>query len=215
MSEYRVDATYDYVCGSDECGYGSWAGPLTVCAVVVSRLWVPPTGLTDSKALSPAARERLYAPLINGTIHCVVNVDSEEIDRLGVGVVLLMAHQRAIRGALQAHKDLGCVGKTLVIVDGNLDIPGAVSLPKADLLIPAVSAASVIGKVQRDRYMADMDALYPGYGFKTGCGYGTKQHQEGLKRLGICPIHRKSYSPIAAMVPSNELRETWMLVEDD
>jgi ribonuclease HII len=205
----------DYILGSDECGFGSWAGPLTVCAVVASKNWTPPDGVKDSKALPPASREKVYEALITKTIYCLVSVGVEEIDRRGVGVVLLEAHAKALRGAFEVHKDLGVVGKTLVIVDGNLSIPGTIALPKADALIPAVSAASIIGKVSRDRHMAEMDVLYPGYGFKTNCGYGTPEHQAALKRLGICPIHRKSYAPIAALLPTDEPREAWFGLGDE
>lgn len=210
----KIDGS-DYILGSDECGYGSWAGPLTVCAVVASKNWTPPDGVKDSKALTPASRERVYEALITKTIYCMLTVSAEEIDRRGVGVVLLEAHAKAIQGAYQAHKDLGVVGKTLVIVDGNLSIPGTIALPKADALIPAVSAASIIGKVSRDRHMAEMDVRYPGYGFKTNCGYGTQEHQAALKRLGICAIHRKSYAPIAALLPTDEPREAWFGLDDE
>jgi len=198
--------TCNYVCGSDECGLGAWAGNLTVCATITPRDWTFP-GVTDSKKLTATARERLYPVLSKTLTHCIVHINPEEIDREGVGNVWLKAHVRAIQGALEAHKALGHTDTPLVIADGNRSVPGAISLPKADLLIPAVSAASILAKVTRDRLMREMDVLYPGYGFSRNCAYGTQEHRAALERLGVCPIHRMSYSPMSSMKKTPEVEQ--------
>jgi ribonuclease HII len=203
-------SAHNFVCGSDEVGYGSWAGPTTVCAVVVSNTWTCP-GVTDSKKLTTAAREKLFPKLVSLTHH-LVHVEADEIDRRGIGVVLPEAHSRAIQGALDAHKAHGYTDPPLVIIDGSRGVFGAIALPKADLLIPAVSAASIIAKVTRDRIMREMDSKYPGYGFLTGVGYGTKKHQEALEILGPSPIHRMSYSPMKELAVGREL---WMMMGNE
>ncbi len=206
----------DYIVGSDEVGYGAWAGPLTVCAVLVSRDWPGASLVRDSKALTPARRESIFKKVTPTVVWELINVDSEEIDKHGVYNVLLQAHQRAIQGAIAKHEALGCVGKTVAIVDGNLDIPGAISLPKADALVPAVSAASILAKVTRDRHMTEMNTKYPGYSFAQHYGYGVPAHVEALQKLGVCPIHRRSYAPIAELIRDQapeEPREAWTLLE--
>jgi len=200
--------THDFICGSDEAGYGAWAGPLVVCAVVVPRTWLL-EGLTDSKKLSATVRERLYATLVKTVPHYMVEVTPEEIDAEGVGKAWPKAHEKAIQGALDAHKG----EQPLVIVDGNRSFSGATALPKADLLIPAVSAASVLAKVHRDRIMREMDLEYPGYAFKSHVGYGTQKHRAALERLGVTPIHRKSYSPISSMVVNPEAPDIMELLD--
>lgn len=198
---------HEYVCGSDEVGYGAWAGPLVVCAAVSSNreilashkdgMVVSPT---DSKKLTIAQRESLYPVLVKTVTHAIVRIEPEEIDAQGLGRVWEAAHVRAIQEALDAHKGNGHEEVPLVIVDGNRSVFGATALPKADLLVPAVSMASILAKVYRDRLMYEMDEKYPGYGFKKHVGYGTAQHKTALSQHGVTPIHRKSYAPIAAML---------------
>ena len=190
----------EFICGSDECGLGAWAGNLTVCAVVTPKNWSFP-GVTDSKKLSIAARERLY-PTLKMLTHFIVQKEPDEIDQMGIGKVWERAHIEAIQGALNAHKSKGHLDTPLVIVDGNREVFGALTLPKADLLIQAVSAASIIAKVTRDHIMGEMDTVYPGFGFKKHVGYGTTGHRLALERLGVTPIHRKSYAPIIKMITS-------------
>jgi ribonuclease HII len=198
-------ATVDHVCGSDEVGLGCWAGSLVVCAVVAHRSWAFP-GVTDSKKLTPAAREQLYPRLTaeESLSYNLVEFSAQEIDEMGVGVAWKKAHSNAIQGALDLHESRGHSDTPLVIVDGNRGLLGALALPKADLLIPAVSAASIIAKVYRDRLMKKLDAEYPGYGFSSHVGYGTKQHQRALSLRGVCPIHRMSYAPMKFMRKKTE-----------
>jgi len=91
------------------------------------------------------------------------------------------------------------VYEPLTIVDGKIPVEGAIALPKADLLIPAVSLASIIAKGTRDRIMTELSKVHPGYGFENHFGYGTPEHQAALEKLGPCSIHRRSYAPIARM----------------
>lgn len=194
----------DYVIGSDECGYGSWAGPLVVCAALVSRDWPDAHLVADSKALTPARRTAICKQIIKTVLFVIESVKPPEIDAQGVYEAVLGAHQRAIAAVQAKHEESGCVGTIEIIVDGNLPIPGARSLPKADALIPAVSAASIIGKVARDRHMVKEAVLYPGYDFEHSMGYGTPKHHEALRRLGPCPIHRRSYAPVARVLRERE-----------
>lgn len=205
-------SAHAFVCGSDEVGFGSWAGPLVVCAVVVPMNWVAPEGVavgvvTDSKQLTPATRERLY-PKLQELTHCIVKIPPSEIDFMGVSTAWEVAHTRAIEGALRQHdggvhrlhwgyKQRGAA--PLVIIDGDRSVPGATALPKGDALVPAVSAASIIAKVYRDRIMRDLASQHPGYGWETNVGYGTPAHRLGLDRFGLTPHHRMSYAPMKEM----------------
>ena len=184
-----------FVVASDEAGYGAWAGPLVVVSVCVPRDWVGPKGLTDSKKLTEARRETLFELLIaDPGVQWVSHFTGPtEIDKLGVYRANIRAHI-AVHGS---RTEAGC----LHVADGNLDLgPNIVSQPKADALVPAVSAASIIAKVRRDREMVGYDRTYPGYDFAGSKGYGVPKHQAGLSLLGPCKIHRMSYAPVAAAV---------------
>lgn len=189
----RIDSSRsELICGTDEVGYGAWAGPLLIVAVCVPRTWKAPKGLTDSKKLTEGQREAL-AVLLRADPEVKfhpVPVWPKGIDELGVYRANIRAHQEA-HGKFE--------GDVLHVADGNLDLgPDIVSLPKADTLVPAVSAASIIAKVTRDQFMARLDEKYPGYGFKAHKGYGVPVHQEALTRLGPSEVHRMSYGPVAA-----------------
>ena len=192
-----------FICGSDECGLGSWSGPLSVCAVVAPRGWSLP-GVTDSKKLSRVARERIYPELIKQVTYCLVHIEPREFDFLGAGKAFVEAHTRAITGALDAHRDKGHEAIPRVIIDGVRSVAGATPLPKADLLIPAVSAASIIAKVNHDWRMDELDKLFPGYGFSKNSGYGVPSHRAALQRLGVSAAHRRSYAPMRDMVSASD-----------
>lgn len=188
-------AEHDFVCGSDECGLGAWCGPLSVCAVVVPRGWSY-AGVTDSKKLSRKARERVYPELIKRVTFCLVHIEAPEFDALGASAAFIEAHTRAIKGALQQHSG----SQPFVVIDGSRSVAGAYPLPKADLLVAAVSAASIIAKVNHDWRMDELDRQHPGYGLSKSVGYGTPAHLAALRRLGVTSAHRKTYAPMREML---------------
>ncbi len=197
-----------WVIGTDEVGYGAWAGPLVVAAVLVPKGWIPPAGLTDSKKVKKEeAREQLFDVLLAdpSVQHLVHTTPPEKLDQLGVGVALVQAHQ-------SLHASFRMVQPSaLCIADGNLALgAGILSEPRADGYVSAVSAASIIAKVTRDRVMREADNLYQGYGFASHKGYGGNEehaHMKALRKLGPCPIHRRSYQPIAGLIQDNSLDE--------
>lgn len=176
------------LCGIDEAGRGPLAGPVCAAACVLPAGLVI-EGLNDSKKLSEKRREALYETITTRALAWgVCLVDEKTIDEINI----LQATYRAMRGAVEA---LG-MRPELCLVDGNRD-PG-LGLPtrtvvKGDASCASVAAASILAKVTRDRLMLRYDAEYPGYGFALHKGYGTKAHYEALERLGLCPIHRRSF----------------------
>lgn len=198
------NCTADYIIGSDECGYGAWAGPLVVCAAIISREWPLAATVTDSKKLSHTRRVALSKKILGSALCHIIQVSAEDVDEQGVYKALLDAHTRAIQGVRAKHEAQGCLGTDLVVVDGTLPIEGAISLPKADGLIPAVSAASIVGKVFRDIQMEKLAEEYPGYGLEKHKGYGVPAHLTALEKLGPCDIHRKSYAPIRRLLEATE-----------
>jgi ribonuclease HII len=190
----RVAATANgmLIAGVDEAGRGPLAGPLAVAAVILDPAR-PIAGLDDSKKLSATKREALF-PLITqrALAWCVVLIEVEEIDRLNIFQATMAGMSRAVSGlTLTAHAAL---------IDGNqlprnLPCPGR-AIVGGDALEPAISAASILAKVSRDRLMVAMDATYPGYGFAAHKGYPTRAHVLALQRLGPCPQHRRSFAPV-------------------
>ena len=173
----------DLIVGIDEVGRGSWAGPLVAAAVLLNS---PIEGLTDSKLISAIKRSKLSDEILQTAGGYGIGwVTADEIDILGLTKSVSLAMQRAI------------------IIDGNYNFlkeyENVETLIKADLLIPSVSAASIIAKVARDNFMADKSLVYPGYGFEKNVGYGTKQHLEALNKLGLTDIHRKSFKPMSSI----------------
>ncbi len=195
----------DVVLASDEAGLGAYAGPLVVSAVLAPKGWAPRvTILTDSKKMDDAQRRVAAKALIaDERIWWVTQwTHSPDIDEENVYRSNIRMHTNVIATGLQ-HAEVMHAGKrVLAVVDGNLDIPQAISLPKADLRILACSAASVLAKVARDTWMVDKMAIeHPGYGFENHKGYGgNPEHEAALEKLGPCPIHRRSFSPIAKLI---------------
>jgi ribonuclease HII len=193
------------VAGADEVGRGCLAGPLVAAAVLFSyrpqrREWERPLeGLDDSKRLSPAARKRLFAAILEAAVRVwVVVVPAAESDRIGLQAANLVALRRALEGACE-----GVDPPPLRLVDG-FKLPGAPSarqLLGGDRTSAAVAAASVVAKVVRDRHMELAGRLYPGWGFERHVGYPTPGHREAIARLGLSPLHRRSFRT-AALAPA-------------
>ena len=183
------------VAGVDEAGRGPLAGPVVAAAVILDDL-KPIAGLADSKTLSPRQRERLSAEIhARALCFSVAQASVEEIDRLNILQATLLAMRRAVMGLrLKPHK---------VLVDGNrlptLDIM-AEAVVQGDRKVPAISAASILAKVARDRWCLEIDAEYPAYGFAAHKGYGTAQHLLALQTHGATPWHRRSFSPVARVL---------------
>lgn len=180
------------IAGVDEAGRGPLAGPVAVAAVILDPAH-PIAGLDDSKKLTEARREALYPQIIEHALaHCVVMVTPEEIDRINIYQATMAGMCRALAGlSLQPHEAL---------IDGNA-VPRELccagrAIVGGDALEPAISAASILAKVTRDRWMVGLDEAHPGYGFAVHKGYGTPAHLEALKRLGPCPHHRRSFAPV-------------------
>jgi len=179
------------VAGVDEVGRGPCAGPVVAAAVVLdpSR---PILGLADSKKLSEKRREALYLEIREKSLAWAVGrAEVEEIDSINILQASLLAMQRAIE---QLSFDLEGV-----LVDGNilprLTVPGQ-AIVQGDATVPAISAASILAKVTRDREMVEWEKVYPGYGLAVHKGYPTVVHLEALMRLGPTPIHRRSFAPV-------------------
>jgi ribonuclease HII len=179
--------------GVDEAGRGPLAGPVVVAAVVLPPGWRLP-GLNDSKQVRPAVRERLAEILRQqaGVSYAIIEVGVAEIDTLNI----LHATWAGMRRALLALQPMA----DLALVDG-LPVPGlplpSQALVKGDGRCAAIAAASILAKVHRDCLMVAADSQYPGYDFGRHKGYGTAAHLAALRRLGPCPIHRRSFAPVS------------------
>lgn len=184
------------VAGVDEAGRGPLAGPLAVAAVILDPAR-PIEGLNDSKKLSPARREALFPLIVERALAWqVVLIEVEEIDLLNIFHATMAGMSRAVAGLTpMAHeawidgnrlpKDLPCRGRAIV---------------GGDALEPAISAASILAKVTRDRLMVAMDQVHPGYGFAVHKGYPTPAHLQSLQSLGPCPQHRRSFAPVRVLL---------------
>lgn len=183
-----VSEIFGTVCGIDEAGRGPLAGAVYAAAVILDPD-NPIEGLNDSKKLTEKKREMLFDEIIaKAKAYCVTMASVEEIESTDI----LSADMEAMK---RAYEGLG-VQAGVVIVDGDVlpDIDAnAKTLKKGDATSEAVAAASILAKVSRDRYMCEQAEIYPGYGFEKHKGYGTKAHYEAVDKLGLCPIHRKSF----------------------
>ncbi|WP_298211355.1 ribonuclease HII [Acidovorax sp.] len=180
------------VAGVDEAGRGPLAGPVVAAAVILNDLH-PIAGLADSKKLTPARREKLYDEIRAKALCCsIAEASVEEIDRLNILQATLLAMRRAVLGLR--------LKPVMVLVDGNrlplLDVP-AEAIVKGDALVPAISAASILAKVHRDRWCEQVHDEFPQYGFAGHKGYGTAVHMAALREHGACIHHRRSFAPVA------------------
>lgn len=180
--------------GVDEAGRGPLAGPVGVAAVILDPQ-CPIVGLDDSKRLSACRREALFERIIERALAFhIVMVECTEIDRINILQATMLGMRRAVEGLRPVAE--------YALIDGNR-IPEGLRCPAqavigGDHLHAAISAASILAKVTRDRYMVELDTRYPGYGFAKHKGYGVAAHLEALQRLGPCPEHRRSFAPVRA-----------------
>lgn len=181
------------IVGIDEVGRGAWAGPMVVGAVVLGGEEIP--GLTDSKKLTPKRREILNLQIKQSAAGIGIGwVSAKIIDTIGLSAALKLAAQRALAGITCDYDQ--------IIIDGTIkliDDPRVTTMKQADLLVPSVSAASIIAKVARDHYMSVIADTFPEYAFERHVGYGTAVHSAAIAEHGITPIHRTSFAPIAEM----------------
>lgn len=182
------------IAGVDEVGRGCWAGPVVAGAVLLAQ---PIAGLKDSKKLSKLQRAKLDAEIrVSAVAFGIGWVPAADIDQLGLTEAVRLAMQRALAEITIAYDEL--------IIDGNYNFfpehPASRALIGADNLVPAVSAASIIAKVARDHYMANMSVCFPGYAFERHVGYGTAAHRAAIRGLGICELHRRSFKPVRAFL---------------
>ncbi len=197
---FRADEYPRLTAGVDEVGRGPLCGDVVAAAVVLDPER-PIAGLNDSKKLSEKRREALFDEFCQRALSfCVARASVEEIDRLNILQASMLAMKRAVEGLTHGGEVLE---PELVLVDGNR-LPRwryrAEAVVKGDSKVAAIAAASILAKVVRDREMCVLDAKYPGYGLAGHKGYPTKVHMEALQRLGVTPIHRRSYAPVKALL---------------
>ena len=189
-----------YVAGIDEAGRGPLAGPVCAGVVIISKENEILPLIRDSKTMSEKQRESAYDFIIHNCLaYGVYMISSQKIDKLGIQEAVKMAMEGAL---INAEEMLGEKAEYLIIDGNNVETIDGYSLEKikdGDAYHYSISAASIIAKVTRDRYMKKMALKYPIYGFERHVGYGTKTHIEAIKEYGICPIHRRSFSPIKEM----------------
>lgn len=196
------------ILGIDEVGRGPYAGPLVIGACILPSAEIAEREpekyawffqLTDSKKLTAAKRESLYDKIKQGALASATGwVTSTEIDEIGISESLRLACRRAVKQIQEAK-----VPFSEIIIDGTMNFLVGTplekyvsTLKKGDLLVKEISAASIIAKVERDRYMIELSKKYPGYGFEKHVGYGTGLHQRMMEELGLTPEHRKSFRPV-------------------
>ena len=183
---------YELIAGVDEAGRGPLAGPVFAAAVIFPKDVVI-DGINDSKKLSEKKREALFDIIKeNALAYSIVSVDEKEIDEINI----LNAAMNAFKMALESLD----VKPDFALLDGNrapeLDIPFE-AVVKGDAKVQAIAAASILAKVARDRYITEMDSVYPQYGFAKHKGYPTKEHKEAVAKYGPSPIHRRTFKGVS------------------
>lgn len=180
------------ICGVDEAGRGAWAGPVVAAAVMLAQ---PIDGLTDSKTISADKRTTLAKTIQAQSIWAIGVMNAAVIDEMNI----LQATMRAMTLAVDTLGDT----PSHVLVDGNR-LPDmlypATAVVRGDTFEPSIQAASILAKVARDCLCGLLDVHYPNYGFAKHKGYGTQAHRNALATLGVSPVHRKSYKPVAAFL---------------
>lgn len=191
------------ILGIDEVGRGPLAGPLVVGAVILpeeEREWF--SELKDSKKLSAKKREALNGAILKEAACGLGWVFADELDEVGISEGLRLATRRAVKSIQGLHAPF-----SQIVIDGKVNFLNGTRLerfvsvmPKADNLVREVSAASIVAKVARDRYMVEISSDFPEYGFEKHVGYGTAKHLAAISEFGVCPEHRRSFEPIKSMV---------------
>ena len=198
------------ILGIDEVGRGPYAGPLVIGACILgdwqnseNAEWIEK--LTDSKKLSAKRREELYVLIKEKALATATGwVSSTEIDEVGLSEALRLATRRAVKQIQKAK-----VPFSEIIIDGTMNFligtkleKYVSTLKKGDFLVKEISAASILAKVERDKYMTELDAVYPEYGFGKHVGYGTAAHQKAMEEFGLTPEHRRSFRPVREIAES-------------
>ena len=204
MPSFKLESAHHprRVCGVDEAGRGPWAGPVVAGAVIFH---TPKAirGVNDSKQLTRDEREALF-PRIQERCHVGIGIASvEEIEQFNIWGATSLAMKRAVLALPLAPE--------LALIDGKIhprDFPCETqTVVGGDAISHSIAAASIIAKVTRDRIMQEHALFYPQYGFERHVGYGTRQHQDALRAHGICPLHRKSFSSIRAILNGETVSE--------
>ncbi len=195
---FDARASGQRLAGVDEVGRGPLAGPVVAAAVILDPDR-PVEGLKDSKKLTERRREALAEEIRERALAWSLGrAEVEEIDRINILQASLLAMQRAVAALALVPE--------LVLVDGNrcpaFDYPSRAVIG-GDALVPAISAASIIAKVSRDREMVELDRRYPGYGLARHKGYPSKAHLAALQTLGVTPVHRRSYAPVRRLLDAS------------
>ncbi|MEP6710586.1 MAG: ribonuclease HII [Candidatus Saccharibacteria bacterium] len=194
------------IVGIDEVGRGPWAGPLVVGAVVLGGATIE--GLTDSKKLTKKRREELNIEIYKNAGAVGLGwVDAKEIDEIGLSAALRLATRRALEQINTPYHEIIIDGTINFLADTNKG-QYVTTLKKADLLIPSVSAASIVAKVARDAFMSEQHEIYPEYGFKSHVGYGTAAHRAAIEAHGVTLLHRLSFAPLAKYRDSRRVQAT-------
>lgn len=200
------------ILGIDEVGRGPYAGPLVIGACILPDAekieeepekyhWI--SELTDSKKLTAKRREALYTKIKEGAVATATGwVSANEIDKIGLSGSLKLACRRAVKQIQETR-----IPFSEIIIDGTMNFLSGTplekyvsTLPKGDLLIKEISAASILAKVERDRYMVELAKKYPEYGFEKHVGYGTAAHQKAMEEFGLTPEHRRSFRPVREII---------------
>ena len=186
--------------GVDEAGRGPLAGPVVAAAVILDASR-PIAGLNDSKKLSARRREQLAEKIcMNALSFAVAWADTAEIDKLNILNATMLAMRRAILGLRLMPESVLVDGNRLPSLRFHHDALCGEAIVGGDARVPAISAASILAKVTRDKMMQRYDGLFPGYGFSQHKGYGTAAHRNQIALLGPCDLHRRSFEPVRSMV---------------
>ena len=190
IEKNKNNLNYKLIAGVDEAGRGPWAGPVYSAAVILDISKIP-AEINDSKKMSEKKRDEIYSRIVSEHHYSIGVADVNEIDELNILQASLLSMKRAITN-LHLYPDF-------VLIDGvhrpNLDVDSE-NIIRGDSKSLSIAAASIIAKVERDRFMKKIDEEYPCYNWKKNKGYGTKEHQNALNIHGISKHHRKSFSPI-------------------